>query len=85
MSRREIYKLYKSDFYVSVVCSSTIATILIFSANTSIFVIKRYAFLIQLTLVVASQPDTVDASSPAVGDQFPFMGLFVSILSVAYS
>ena len=84
MSRREIYKLYKSDFYVSVVCSSTIATILIFSANTSIFVIKRYTFLIQLTLVVASQPDTVDASSPAVGDQFPFTGLFVSIRSVAY-
>ena len=85
MSRREIYKLCNSEFRVNVVCSSTIATILIFSANTNTFVIRRCAFLMQLTLVVASQPDTIDASSPAVSNQFPFTRLFVSILSVVYS
>ena len=82
MSRREIYKLYDSDFRVSVVCSSTIATILIFSANTSTSVIRRCVLLVGFTLVVAGQSDTIDASSSAVGSQFPFAGLFVFITFV---
>ena len=77
MSRREIYKLCGHDLNTSVVCSTTIATILIFSANTSISVIRRYVWYVVFELAVSSQSDVVDAPSSAVGCELFSARLFV--------
>ena len=80
MSRREIYKLCEQDMSTSVVCSTTIATILIFSANTNICVTRKCVPRVKFKLVVSSQSDVVVVTSSAVGCGFSLTGLFIASL-----